>query len=178
MHELPMSVPIVIAGLTIFLTFVVGLTFAIANDFTRTRFIMSGLFVFIVFTLSMSFWQHALSTLPYAMPSFCIGGIIGYLVGVRAAQEKLKLQGIAYYVEHFAHIRHHDLQRMTWWGFINYYSVMAGLLMINLIGISNVLYEGAQGWAIVTSSVGAFLIGTIVPYLFHLWSIPAPQKIY
>jgi len=92
---------------------------------------------------------------------------------VRTAEEKLHAQGLRYYMKHFAHIHAFDLQNLTWWSVINFYTVMGGLLMINLVGLSNVIFDGAEGWAIATSAVGAFLIGTIIPYLFHLWSIRA-----
>lgn len=173
MYTLPYSVPIAIAGLTVFLTFVVGLTFVIANNFTRTRLIMTAFFVFIVFSLSISFWSHTLATLPYAIPAFLCGAIIGHIAGVRAETEKLKVQGAVYYMEHFAHIRSSDIAALTWWSLINYYSIMGGLLLINLIGVSNVLFEGGELWSIITSIIGAFLIGTIVPYLAHLWSVRA-----
>ncbi len=171
MHALPPSIMIGIAGLTVFLTFVVGLTYVIASDFTRTRLIMTAFFCFIVFTLSISFWQFTNATLPYTIPSFVFGGIIGYVTGVRAARERMKVHGVQFYMEHFAHIHSHDIASLTWWSVINYYSVMGGLLMINLIGLSNVIFRGEQYWAIITSIIGAFLIGTIVPYLFHLWSL-------
>ena len=86
------------------------------------------------------------------------------------------LQGIEEYMEHFAHIHFHDIKSLTWWSFINFYSVMGALLLINLVGLSNVIFEGAELWAITTSIFGAFLIGTIVPYLAHLWSIKARHQ--
>ncbi len=51
--------------------------------------------------------------------------------------------------------------------------MVGGLLLINLVVLSTVIFHGAQLWAIMTSVFGAFLLGTIVPYLFHLWTISA-----
>lgn len=171
MQELPTSIMVVIAVATVFLSFAVGLTYAMRSAFARTRLIMTAFFAYIVFTLSISFWGFALQTLPYSIPAFLVGCAIGYFLGVKAAEEKLKMQGLEYYMEHFAHIHFHDVKRLTWWSVINFYSIMGGLVLINLVGISNVLMRGSQTGAIATSVVGAFLLGTIVPYLLHLWSI-------
>jgi hypothetical protein len=132
---------------------------------------MTSFFFFIVFTLTISFWQYATATLPYAVPAFVVGVCVGYVLGVRTEQQKLRAQGLSYYMQHFAHVHLKDVASLTWWSLINFYSVMGGLLLINLVGLSTVIYHGNEDWAIVTSLFGAFLIGTIVPYLLHLWSI-------
>jgi hypothetical protein len=141
------------------------------DNFARTRLVMTSFFAFIVFTLTISFWRFALDTLPYTVPATLVGMLVGYLLGVRTEQQKLAMQGLQYYMGHFAHIHFHDIKSLTWWSFINFYSVMGGLLLINLVGLSNVIFRGVEMWAIATSIFGAFLIGSIVPYLTHLWSI-------
>ena len=171
MDQLPVSIPIVIAVLTIFLTYTVGLTYTIRSNFVRTRLIMTSFFFFIVITLSISFWNFALATLPYTIPAACIGALIGYFLGVQTERNKLDAQGLELYMEHFAHIHIRDVRALNWWSLINFYSVMGGLALINLVGLSNVIFHGSEFGAIATSVVGAFLIGTIVPYLMHLWSI-------
>lgn len=171
MFQLPLSVVIVLAVLTAFLAVAVGLKYAIRSAFVRTRLLMTLFFCFIVFTLTVSFWNHALATLPYTIPSGFVGVVIGYVLGVQTERRKLSMQGVAHYMEHFAHIHFHDIRSLTWWSFINFYSVMGALLLINLVGLSNVIFEGTELWAVTTSVFGAFLIGTIVPYLFHLWTI-------
>jgi hypothetical protein len=137
---------------------------------------MTLFFCFIVTTLTLSFWQHALATLPYTIPAALIGALIGYVLGVRTEQKKLTMQGVAEYMAHFAHIHLHDIKSLTWWSFINFYSVMGALVLMNLIGLTNVIYLGAEFGAIATSVFGAFLIGSIVPYLIHLWSIRATTQ--
>jgi hypothetical protein len=132
---------------------------------------MTFFFVFIVLTLSVSFWGLTLATLPYTIPAFGVGALMGYVLGVRTERQKLAMQGLGYYMEHFAHVHLHDFQSLTWWSFVNFYSVMGGLFLINLVGLSNVIFDGVEFFAIATSVFGAFLIGTIVPYLAHLWSI-------
>jgi hypothetical protein len=132
---------------------------------------MSFFFIFIVATLSISFWDLAFMTLPYTIPALGIGILAGYVLGVRTERQKLAMQGLEHYMEHFAHIHLHDFRSFTWWSFINFYSVMGGLFLMNLVGLSNVIFSGVEMWAIATSVFGAFLIGTIVPYLAHLWSI-------
>jgi len=176
MTSLPLSIIVAVAILTVFLSLTIGLRYAIRSNFVRTRLIMTAFFVFIVVTLTVSFWHYALATLPYTIPAALIGMVVGYLLGVRTEREKLMLQGIEEYMEHFAHIHFHDIKSLTWWSFINFYSVMGALLLINLVGLSNVIFEGAELWAITTSIFGAFLIGTIVPYLAHLWSIKARHQ--
>ena len=171
MQQLPPSIIIVIAVLTAFLTVTVALTYAIRNNFVRTRLIMTLFFLFIVTTLSVSFWDHKYLTFPYTIPSAALGAILGYFLGVRAAEKKLRMQGLAYYTEHFAHIHIHEIKSLNWWTLINFYSVMGGLLLINLVGLSSVIFRGAEEMSILTSMVGAFLIGTIVPYLMHLWRL-------
>jgi hypothetical protein len=166
-----MNVVFVIALLAFFLIFITGLKYAVHNNFTRTRVIMTAFFLFIVCTLSISFWPYGAVTFPYTIPAFIIGACLGYLIGVRTEQQKLRANGIEYYVEHFAHIHSHDIKNLTWWSIVNFYSVMGGLILINFVGFSTVFHNGSEKWAIATSVVGALLLGSIVPYLAHLWSV-------
>ncbi len=175
MEQLPSSITLVIALLTLFLCFAVGIKYVVANNFTRTRMVMTAFFFFIVATLSISFWQYRTESLPYTVPAALVGIGIGYLFGVKAAEEKLRSYGVEQYMEHFAHVHFHDLTTFTWWSVINFYSVAGGLLLINLVGLSTVIFGGDSESAIRTSMVGAFLLGTVVPYLIHLWSIKAPH---
>jgi hypothetical protein len=170
--QLPSSVVLVIALLAIFLSFLVVLKYTVSNRFTSTRFAMTSFFLFVVATLSLSFWPYALATLPYTAPAFVLGLVAGYLVGVRGANERLYREGHAHYREHFAHIHIKGQRDITWWTFVNYYTVMGALVLINLVGISSVLVQ-SESLAIATSAVGAALLGSIAPYLVHLWSISA-----
>ncbi len=170
---LPNSIVITIALLTFFLIFITALKFAIDDTFTRTRAIMTSFFFFIIATLTVSFWRFTLPTLPFTIPAFIAGAVVGYFLGVRAAEERLSAQGLSRYMEHFAHIHITDLRHLTWWSIINFYSVMGALLLINFVGLSTVIFKEAENWAIVTSVIGAFLLGTIAPYLVHLWSLSA-----
>lgn len=176
MEPLPTSILLVVATLTIFLCFITGVKYGVQNKFIRRRIIMTSFFFFIVTTLSVSFWPYALATLPFTIPAALIGALIGHLVGVRTAQEKLSAQGAAHYMEHFAHIHISEFRALTWWSVINFYSIMGALVLINLVGLSTVIFSQAQEWAIATSVVGAFLLGTIAPYLVHLWSINTTHK--
>lgn len=173
---LPPSIIIVLAALTLFLMVAVGLRYASSSTFVRIRLVMTLFFVFIVATLTISFWDVALQTLPYTVPSAFVGGVLGYVLGVQTERRKLSAQGMAEYMEHFAHIHFHDIKSLTWWSFLNFYSVMGALVLINLVGLSDVIFAGSETWAIATSVFGAFLIGSIVPYLFHLWSIKAAHQ--
>ena len=176
MEQLPSSIIIVIAVLTVFLVFITALKYAVADNFTRTRLVMTAFFCFIVTTLTISYWEFFFATLPYTVPAGLAGMLVGYVVGVRTAEKKLSAQGIKHYVEHFAHIHIHEVQALTWWSFINFYSVMGALLLINLVGLTTVLLHNLEPMALATSAFGAFLIGSIIPYLIHLWRIKAPQK--
>lgn len=176
MDQLPTSITITIVLLTVFLCVVVVLGYTVKSNFIRTRLIMTLFFVFICVTLTVSFWQYTLATLPFTIPACLLGAFVGHVIGVRAAQQRLRVEGLAHYVEHFAHIHIHELETMTWWSFINFYSVIGALILINLVGFSTVIYHQNEGLAIMTSIVGAFLLGTIIPYLVHLWSINAPQN--
>lgn len=173
MEQLPISITLVIALLTAFLCFAVGAKYAIPNNFVRTRLIMTSFFCFIVATLTISFWEYRVSSLPYTIPAALAGILLGYLLGVRTEQQKLRVGGVEHYMEHFAHIHLYDITALNWWSVINFYTVMGGLLLINLVGLSTVIFGGDAQSAIRTSMVGAFLLGTIVPYLVHLWSIKA-----
>lgn len=177
MEQLPMSVITVVAALTLFLTFITALKYGVRDNFTRTRLIMSAFFLFIVATLTTSYWPFFFATLPYTIPAGLVGVAIGYLIGVRAAQQKMNAQGVGHYIEHFAHIHSHELQNLSWWSVINFYSVMGALLLINLVGLTTVILHNLKPMALATSAFGAFLIGTIVPYLIHLWSLPAGRKV-
>lgn len=175
MDQLPLSITASIALLTLFLCFAVGLKYAVLGNFERTRLVMTSFFFFIVLTLTISFWQYRAASLPYTIPAALLGMALGYALGVRTEQQKLKTHGIRHYMRHFAHVHFNDFKSLNWWSVINFYSVAGGLLLINLIGLSTVIFGGDQQSAVRTSMVGAFLLGTIVPYLFHLWSIKAPH---
>ena len=169
---LPSSITLVIALLALFLSYLVVLKHTVRNNFSRTRLGMTSFFFFIVATLSLSFWRYTLDTLPFAVPAFLLGCLLGYLIGVRGAEERLKKEGSTHYREHFAHIHLRGLQDLTWWSVLNFYSVAGALVLINLVGFSTVIMH-SEALAIMTSAVGAFLLGTILPYLFHLWTISA-----
>lgn len=170
---LPGSVILTIAVLTVFLMFVTGLKFASTDRAAYTKLVMTGFFLFIVTTLTISFWEYALDTLPFTIPAALLGMGAGHFVGVRAARERIEAEGLAEYVEHFAHVHLGELHDLRWWKVVNFYTVMMSLLLINFVGLTDVIFHEAKNWAIVTSTVGAFLIGTIVPYLIHVWSIKA-----
>ncbi len=115
MNQLPVSITVTVAVLTIFLCFITALKYAVPNNFVRTRLIMTSFFFFIVTTLTISFWQFALATLPYTIPVFLIGCVLGYVLGVQTERQKLNAQGLDYYMQHFAHIHVHDIKSLTWW---------------------------------------------------------------
>lgn len=172
--QLPVSILLAIALLTLFLSYLVVLKYNVPSNFNRTRLGMTSFFFFIVITLTLSFWHFTLATLPYTIPAFIVGGFLGYLVGVRGAEDRLKAEGIAHYREHFAHVHIRGLTNLTWWSVVNFYSVAGALVLINLVGFSTVIVR-SELLAIATSSVGALLLGTIAPYLYHLWSIGAKR---
>jgi hypothetical protein len=164
-----------IAILTVFLSYITGLKYAISDTFARTRLIMTSFFLFIVATLTISFYPYALMSLPYVAPAFFLafflGILLGYLVGVREAEQRISMEGLNNYLKHFAHIHLADIASLKWWSLINFYTVMGALLMINLIGFSTVILKGNTSWIVATCAVGAFLSGTLVPYLLHLWNL-------
>lgn len=168
--SLPGTIVLAIAALAVFLCYLVVLKYSEPDNFRRTRLSMTSFFFFIVATLSLSFWKYALATLPYAAPAFAAGLCLGYLVGVRGAEERLKKEGRAHYREHFAHVHAHGLAELSWWSFVNFYTIGGALVLINLVGFSTVLMP-SEGLAIATSAVGALLLGSIAPYLMHLWSL-------
>jgi hypothetical protein len=127
--------------------------------------------VFIVFTLTLAFWEYRYSSLPYATPALIVGVLLGYFVAVRAAKERLMIEGMAHYIAHATHIHSKDLTALKWWSVINFYSIMGALLIINLVGLSMVWFRNNDMLAITTCALGAFGVGTLVPYLYHLWSI-------
>lgn len=176
MEQLPASITITVALLTVFLSFITVLKYAVEDDFVRTRLIMTSFFFFIVATLTISFYKHTAATLPFTIPAWILGVAVGYIGGVRAAQARLKLEGVRHYMRHFAHVHIKNASDITWWSVVNFYSVMSALVLINLVGLSTVIFRQAENWAVATSTVGAFLLGTIAPYLVHLWRIRARQN--
>lgn len=165
-----------LALLAVFLISITASRYSAQDNFARTRFIMSALFVYIVASLTVSFWRVSLATLPFVIPAFLVGALIGHVAGVRTERQKLLVNGIEHYMAHFARINRKDLKTFTWWSFINYYSVTCALVLINLIGLSTVLMHGSELLAIETSVVGAALIGSILPYLVHLWRLPRVRR--
>ncbi len=170
------SITIVIALLALFLISITIFKYAVPDKFTQTRLTMSALFLFIVLTLSISFWPSAPLTLPYTVPALLLGMLLGYFIGVRTERQKLMMHGAEHYMEHFAHIEHSDFKNLTWWSVINFYSIVGALILINLVGFTNIILQGSPTFIIVTSTVGAALIGSILPYLAHLWTFPANRS--
>jgi len=173
--QLPLSIIASVALLTLFLCLVVGLKYARLSNFARTRLIMTSFFLFIVATLAASFWQYVAQSLPYTIAAVVCGIVVGYTFGVRAEQQKMRVSGMEHYLEHFAHIHLRDFTELNWWSVINFYSVAAGLVLINLVALSTVIFDGNEEAAILTLLFGAFLLGSIMPYVAHLWSIRAPH---
>jgi hypothetical protein len=165
------SILIDLALLALFLISLTAAKYAFKDKFTRTRFIMTALFLYIVATLTVSFWHLAVDTLPFVIPAFIVGVVLGHLVGVRTEQQKIMMHGLERYMERFAHISKDDMRNFTWWSFVNFYSITCVLILINLVGITNVLLHGSRLLTIETSVVGAAFIGSIVPYLIHLWTL-------
>lgn len=176
MESLSLVIVAAIAILTVFLSVITALKYAISNKFVRTRLSMTLFFCFIVATLTLSFWPYALASLVFTVPAVLLGAAVGHIVGVRAAKERLMLEGMEQYVEHFAHVHITDVAKMQWWSLINFYSIAGALLLINFVGLSTVIYKDSEALVMATCVFGAFLIGSVVPYLIHLWSIKAPQK--
>ena len=170
-------ITLAIVGLTAFLSFVTALKYGMSNPFARMRLIMTAFFAFIVATLTFAFWRYTFASLPYTVPAFLVGVAMGYVVGVREAERRLAAEGLSHYISHFAHIHIEDLKELRWWSLINFYTVMGALLLINFVGLSTVIFDGRESWAIATCVFGAFLIGTIVPYLVHLWSTNAASQL-
>lgn len=173
MEASPNTVIIAIVVLTAFLIFITALKYAVNNTFLRARLIMTAFFLFIVATLTLSFWEYALASLPYSIPAMLAGMAVGRLVAVREAERKMVAQGVEHYFEHFGHIHIDDLKKLRWWSIINFYTVMGALGLINLIGLSTVIFEGREELVLMTCAVGAFGLGTLAPYLIHLWRIKA-----
>jgi hypothetical protein len=173
---LPGSVILTIAVLTVFLMFVTGLKFAVSDRTLYTKLVMTGFFFFIIATLTISFWRYVLDTLPFTIPAAVVGALVGGLVGVRAAERRLAAEGVTDYMEHFAHIHLDELRQLRWWSIVNFYTVMMSLLLINFVGLANVLFDQSKNWAVAASTLGAFLLGTIAPYLIHVWSISTSAK--
>lgn len=165
------AITAVIALLAAFLISIAAFKYAIEDNFLRTRLVMSALFIFIVSTLTISFWPYAGLTFNYSFPALLIGIILGQIIGVRTEQQKIIEEGVERYAEHFAHIRKEDVKKLTWWSVINYYSISCGLILINLIGFTNIILHGSENFIIATSVVGALFTGSIIPYLIHLWSL-------
>lgn len=170
------STTVAIAALAGFLIFTTVLKYAVSDAFVRTRFIMTAFLVFIVVTLTVAFWRYTVPSLLWSLPALVLGVLVGHLVGVKAAQEKMLLLGVEEYMNHVAHLHMADARGLQWWSVINFYSIAGALLVINLLGLSVVVFEGREPLALATCAVGAFLVGTLAPYLIHLWSISAAQN--
>ena len=176
MESISLAIVGAIASLTAFLILISALRYTTPDRFVRTRLVMTLFFCFIVVTLTLAFWRYTMQSLVFTVPALIIGVLVGHLVGVKAAQERLMLEGVENYVEHFAHVHLADVAKLEWWSIINFYSVMGALLLINFVGLSTVIFPGSETWAMATCVFGAFLIGTVAPYIIHLWSIKAAQN--
>ena len=165
------TVILLVALLALLLISITVIKYAVKSKFAETRLMMTALFVFIVVTLTLAFSSSVGMTLPFTIPALFLGMLPGYFAGVRTERQKITTQGIEYYMEHFAHIHSKDVKNMTWWSVVNFYSIVCGLILINLVGFTNIILSGSPFWTVLTSVVGAFLIGSIAPYLAHLWSV-------
>lgn len=161
----------VIATLIVFLVSLTAFKYTIKDRFSRVRLSMTAFLIFIFVTITISFLQYALYSLYFTIPAFFVGAVLGYRIGVHTERQKIATKGIEHYIEHFAHIRKADLKKMAWWSIVNFYSIIGALILINLIGLSLFIFPDLVEVALFTMTVAAFLIGTIVPYILHLWSI-------
>lgn len=173
MDQLLVSTTVAIAALAGFLLFISALRYAVPDAFVRTRLIMTAFVAFIVVTLTAAFWRYTADSLLFSVPALLLGMLAGHEVGVRAAQEKLLAQGAREYMAHVAHIHVADITKLKWWSVIN--SIAGALLIINLLGLSVVIFDTNTPLALATCAVGAFLVGTLLPYLMHLWRL-SPSK--
>lgn len=171
MHSETVVIILVLCALVIFLSFITILKYAVKDNFYRTRLIMTSFLAFIVATLTISFFEYALMSLYFTVPAFLLGAYLGHAIGVTAERQKIAAKGVAHYVEHFHHISKRDLKSFTWWSIVNFYSIMGGLILINMVGLSTFIFPKYPMVAIATTILGAFLIGTLVPYIVHLWSV-------
>ncbi|MES2006503.1 MAG: hypothetical protein V4436_00175 [Patescibacteria group bacterium] len=171
MTSLPTSIIVTIAVLTVFLSSVVVLKYAVEDNFSRTRLMMTAFFFFIVTTLTVSFWEFFFATLPYTIPAGMLGVLAGFAIGVPAAEERLKKEGLSRYRHDFAQLEVKGIRGFHWWSVVNFYTAVAALVLINLVGLTTVLLHNLKPMALATSAFGAFMIGSIFPYLVHLWSI-------
>jgi hypothetical protein len=171
MNSETVTIILVLLVLVMFLSFITILKYAIADNFIRTRLIMTSFLAFIVMTLTISFWRYALDSLYFTVPAMFVGVYLGHTIGVTTERQKIAAKGVAHYVEHFHHISKEDLKSFTWWSIVNFYSIMGGLVLINLVGLSTFIFPQHQAIAIATTVVGALLIGTLIPYIIHLWSV-------
>jgi len=160
-----------LAALVIFLSLITILKYAIRGNFTRTRIIMTALLAFLVITGVLAFGRYLIASLSFTVPAFLVGILLGERAGVRAAQRKIATHGIQHYMEHYAHSSKEELKALTWWSIVNFYAIMCALIMMNLIGLSRIIFDGHRGLAIAVVAFGAFLIGTILPYIIHLWRV-------
>ena len=176
MIQTPYVVTLSIALITTFLIAATAIKYGMEKStFARNRAIMTLFVFFVTMTLGVSFWHNIMSAITYIIVSLVVGVLIGYFVGVETAKKKLTMQGLEYYTEHFAHIHIHDFKKLTWWSVINFYSVIIALFMINLIGLATVIFK-TEIWAVISLSAGAFLLGTLLPYILHLWSLTASTQ--
>jgi hypothetical protein len=171
MSSLPPSIILNIAILTVFFIFIVAVKFAVEDDFKRTRLIMSAFFFFIVATLTICFSEYFFATLPYTIPAGIVGVVVGFFIGVPAAESRLKKEGLARYKHDFAEVEIKGVKGFQWWTLLNFYTILTTLALINLVGLTTVLLHNLKPMALVMSAFGAFLIGSIIPYLWHLWTI-------
>jgi hypothetical protein len=176
MDGVSFRIVLTVAALTVFLVFITVLKFGVEDPFTRMRAGMTAFFLFIVATLTIAYYEFFFLTLPFTVPAGAFGVLVGYLVGVQADRAKLAAQGVARYTKHFAHIHIKDVEEGNWWAVINFYTVMGALGLINLVGLTTVIFHNLEPLTLITSAFGAFLIGSIIPYLFHLWNIKLRRK--
>jgi hypothetical protein len=165
-----------IAALAAFLIFVSAAGYAVPDTFSRSRLIMTAFFIFIVCTLTVSFWRYTLPSVWFSLPALILGMLAGHFIGVKAAKERLMLEGAERYMAHAFHVHFGDMERLEWWSLINFYTIAGALVLVNVMGLSTVFFAGREGWALASCAIGALLIGTIAPYLVHLWSISARQN--
>jgi hypothetical protein len=170
------TIILVLAAMVVFLSFLTVVKYAITDNFTRTRAIMTAFLIFIVVTITTSFWRYTLISLWFTIPAFFVGILLGYKLGVSAAEQKIATKGVKHYMKNFAQISTADLKSMTWWSIVNFYSIMGALILINLMVLSTIIFPGLESIALITATVGALLIGTLIPYIIHLWSVTSKES--
>lgn len=166
------QVIISIGLLSAYFFFLLLMRHAVRNHFLITRFTITAFIVYMFATLIVVYWTPMMDNAVQGSVAFLAGLVLGRFMAVTVERRKIAEEGLSNYLEHYLHIHIKSLENLEWWSIVNVHTVIVTLIFIDLLGLNRTVYDSAPATLFIVV-LALFLVGTVIPYAVHLWTIKA-----